>query len=196
MKKTKLTMAVLALGLLIAAAACKKDDNKEDNNTSIYPKTLTYKGYEVKEFKMYVGSPDGGKEMNTTGIDPKTYWKSYIENKNNEYIGDDYKFLSETEITSSTINKTYQYKFENGELYIFRENKWEKLSAYGDITNLHVKSSCYIANRSGGMGSIGQNGGEYTSLTELMGRVGFSSLSDMKSTSDTIMWCNMNYIWK
>lgn len=200
MKKVKLVMAVLALGFLSMTAACSKDndnegnkDNNGGNNTLEYPKTLTYDGsYEVKEFKMYVGSPNGAVEINTTGMKPETLWKAEIESIKESY---DFSvtFLNDSvvDLFAGEKKMAYSYKFEDGRLYITSAEHSMAMWS-GDMSKL--TAICGILKVPIVNGE--RFDGRFIDLDLAVGAAYKKSLAELTNPSDTIAWCNMEFVWK
>jgi hypothetical protein len=189
MKTVKfLACLLLAVGFF---ASCK-DDKTEVKRA----KTLNYQKTQIAEFKMYVGSAEGGKEVKTTGLDPKTYWKDYIAQNDGAYGKKDFSitFMDDKNFkTSLKKEDKYIYKFTKDTLSILnsKSTKWE-LFGFGNKNQVVVRRGMYkIKNNANQLIGGVDNNVTLNSLFTL-GK-DFKKLSDMKATTDTIMYCNIHY---
>lgn len=196
------------IALSFTFVACSNDDN-EDNGKN-YSIPLTYKKTEVVEFKMYVGSETGGKEVSTENIDPKKFWDGYTP-ENDDFFFDReilFKDNSSLSLKIEDVNHTLPYKFEdNGALFVYNENaerpQDEKfLLGYGNTHKIIAYGHCSRFNKITGDGSAAGSGidddGEHTSLNDFIGNEEgdiFGSLAEMKHKEDTIMWYNFKVIY-
>ena len=96
-----------------------------DNDDEIkYPKALTYKSKQVVEFKLYVGSENGGVEVSTKDLDPKNYWKDGITDDDQSFPKLNITFTDDENITVN--NHSTQYSFDNGVMSVYdKEDKVE-----------------------------------------------------------------------
>lgn len=200
-----LLVAVLALSL--GFISCSSDDDDDQNNDVKYPKTLTYKKTEFVDFKMYVGSEEGGKEVSTTDLNPANYWDARWIKEDLEFAeGFSLKFVDKDTVT--IINKfdseTYTtiYKFDGDKLCLFdkEENEWDSdEEIQGDKNKIIIKSGFTHYNKIVDSGSASGSGShsESVGMADLIGKgEAFESLSDMKHKEDTVMWYNIHYIYE
>lgn len=199
--KTKfLTLAIVALSV------CFNSCSNDDDDKVKYPKTLSYKKTEAVEFKIYVGSENGGKEVSTADLDPADFWPAeYFKEDKEWYEGFSVTFIDDNSV--KLINKfdseevSALYKFEGDKLSLFNEeeNEWSSDWIWGNKNKLTMKSSFSkhhkITTNSSGSGNGSSD--EHVNITEMIGKGKiFESLSDMKHKEDTVMWYNLNYIYE
>lgn len=195
MKNVKFFMCLVASVLFIGFASSCSDDDDD------YPKTLKLQeGYQYQEFKVYVGTPEGGKELTGSQAQPLyNQMKSIIEeDREDGRTADRYlTFNSDNEAFFHFGNDiTLEYKFEDGWLYVYSEKwqEWENTELYGDRNQLVARYSYYKCKTvHSGSGGIGQG---TTLLEEMFPRSGYESLSQMTNAQDTIMWCNYIEVFK
>lgn len=194
-----LFLFTLALVASLGLTSCSDDDIDKVS----YPHSIKYVKSEITEFKMYIGSENGGKEVSTAGLDPAKYWpEDYLEDLDTmKGISIEYKDKENAVVTVTAENKSYssKYKFEKGELLLINEeNQWETL-AYGDIKRIKMHTAFSKICKYYPNGNSVAYGGEeeHVSLNDLLGKDRlFESLSDMKYAKDTIMWCNLQHIYE
>lgn len=172
-----------------------------DNDDEIkYPKALTYKSKQVVEFKLYVGSENGGVEVSTKDLDPKNYWKDGITDDDQSFPKLNITFTDDENITVN--NHSTQYSFDNGVMSVYdKEDKEWNIVGYGNRISLRL-ASAYAKDHKiyeNGYGSSTWGEERNITLSDFIGEgenYSFSSLADMKHKEDTIMWCNTHYIYE
>ncbi len=207
MKAGRFLLILLTMGVVgFYFSSCKKEENghSDDKGTPIIrglPKMLIYKGYKIKEFKMYVGSPQGGKEVNTDDINIENYWGKFIDSINREYEELRINFLLRSKITDSKTGEVCSYRFgqEGLQVYSYSNKFWTNSEAYGSVNQLCFKqnfSKYKITINAGGIYAvIGDTCGKgFQTLESMLPNAQLSSLSDMKNAEDTLMWCNMDFV--
>lgn len=199
MKSFILITLVISSFILISCS----DDEDITPEVKEYPITLTYAGkYEIIDFKMYVGSPEGGKEIITGLPEPEEIWGSRLTTYNHPE-----KIILQTEDTASHYPHyvevdTYKYKWDANTSTFYGYNKyindWE---TYGKGTKdrLEYMMSFRYVNRIlefGVSSSIGQDHGEYSYNSFFEEGSFITSPAEMTDIRDIITWVNVRYIYE
>ncbi|NDW17487.1 hypothetical protein D0T53_00985 [Dysgonomonas sp. 216] len=102
--------------VLLSLASCS------DNDDTVW---LSYKETKIANFKMYVGSENGGVEVNTANIDPKRYFR-YELNSIDERLKDASCSFSGNKITDNfgDLYSSAKYKITDNKIYILEQNKY------------------------------------------------------------------------
>lgn len=193
MKKINcILLSIVMLSLSFAATSCSSDD---DN--SKYPIKFTHKSFESGDFKIYVGSAEGGKEISTDGMSPKKYWGDWMAEENIIYVITLNDEKSAT-IASGNRKATYDYKFENKQLFFKDKGEWVRF-AYGDENQLKEVAS-YNYYRKTRVDGSSSGRGEYSidfNIDNIFEHTStFNSLNDLTSTGDTVSWHNTYSVYK
>jgi len=192
--KTVLFAFTLLGAFAISFSACSSDD--DDNKTN----TVKYQKREITEFKMFVGSDEGGKEVQTNNLDIADYWgdKYFYDTNGGSSFDPDRIYTFDDKNISVTINGkviSTPYKVDGDILYVYdnTDNEWEILG-HGTRYSYVEKSHCYKYIQSEGSGW--GNDEEAITLDMMLKKSNFGTLANMKNITDTIMWCNVDYIYK
>jgi hypothetical protein len=165
------------------ATSCKNDDEGAEG-----AKTLNYSGYQVKDITMYAaGQPVPG------NYDVTQYFEEYIrDNEGNYSLTFDGNTVT---YSNGKESYTFPYEFRNGKLWL--NNKGEDVDEgfYGDKNQLTQRKA--FVKRSNENGMIGMRSRNDYFTLEIMEKEGwpFSSLSQM-GAKDTLIWCNIDFIYK
>lgn len=154
---------------------------------------LRYKESEIeKPFKLYVGSPNGGKEYTKTDslkID-NFIRSSFFESYSNTTI----TFPSENEILvtfAATQVKPEKsvYKFENGSLFIYAGGKFLYFGE-GNADALAIRQH-YVGYKTGEGDFVLEQVDPQKNITadDAVSYTTFGSLKNMTSVEDTLVWC-------
>lgn len=187
----KLHLLVLGLAITFMFAACSDDD---DAKTLRYSSTST-------EFKVWVGSSEGGKEISSK-IKPSDILDDIymIQIKEFEEMikSITITFINDSQLSASYLGQTaiMKYKFENGALstYDSEDDDWY-IIGYGNKDNITTKSGILGWFHENGRGFDQTEKDNYT-LEDGLSRLDISSLSEMTKTTDTIAIYNVNMIMK
>ena len=179
-----LKFTYIFLILLIVFAACGDDGNSE--------RALRYIDTQsgIVDFKMYVGSDEGGIEFDIDSLKkkvdaffPSTLFESYTSTSvsftNDEII-----------IEQSSIYERFKYKFEDGSLYINKEGGELRYFGDGDQNALDIRQH-YIGYKSGDeayhlLSSIPI---KTISKDTVAAQTPFAKVAAMTNTGDTLIWC-------
>lgn len=185
----KLFIRVLLFGLILSA--CSKEEDKPSGGLK-YPMTFLANRIEkVADFKCYVGSPSGGKEISGTLLGPRELWEGRIDT-NPIWI----TLMNETEMEQNNgiSSRKYSYKLSSDSLFILNvTNGWDfvaKLSSGKMI--YHLGFEFYTKSTDG----VWQSGiSQSVRLMEdkyMFGSI-FDSPANMMNIKDTLAWCNIYY---
>ncbi len=201
MKKTKWFISFLLFAGVLCTACSDDDDNGNPvPQVEEYPATLAYAGkMEVVDFKMYVGSAQGGKEISVKYGDPVKIWGDRMTKYNHP---DKITFISKDSILHTPYDVSvdkYLYKWEKDSLYGFNPNndKWY-FYGIGNKEKLEYRMGFYmsrIINEGIAAGGIGQWHGAYNEAS-FFHENSFASPAEMMSEKDTITWCNVKYVYE
>lgn len=163
-----------------------------------YPLELTFSNKQIAEFKLFIGSPDGPKEISTQNLDPAKFWGNRLTYYPTHIIFNDAATM--TRLPKDTSADTFTYTFHKDSLFRYNKNVetwfW---AGKGDGYNLTYHIGYYRCNYfdPGFMGGTGTYRFYIAQDNEWAAKPGFwgdmHSLSDLKQETDTIMWCNINY---
>lgn len=158
---------------------------------------------DVSDFKMYVGSEAAQKgELQKFEQDTILYLvRTYMSDQYNgtlfslmtvEFNNDMVTYVDS--INSLKILSTYQFKGDS--LFAILSNGSSRFIAMGTTDSLYrTKSICRFPSAiTGNDSTLSFN--DTLNLEKVLALSKYSSLNDMKSTSDTIMWCNVKYRFK
>ncbi|WP_165021306.1 hypothetical protein [Dysgonomonas sp. ZJ279] len=197
MKNFKYLIFVFSLFLL----SCGSDDGKSS--------VMRWTGENnISDFKRYVGTPDGGREFVIEGVDGNGNPINVDSVKNAEVrrrFNDSYKdglftymtveFNNDiiTYVDSMKIVSTYQFK--NDSLFVLRSDKKLIYVATGNTDSLYrVEGLLYYQLSDKEPQIISSD--KSVDLETALKSAGYSSLQEMKNPLDTIIWCNVKYIFK
>jgi hypothetical protein len=196
LKKIVFTLCFVA----VMCASCSDDDENSVPEAKEYPATLAYTGrMEIVDFKMYVGSPEGGKEISATYGDPVKKWGDRMVKYNHP---DKITFISKDSILNDPYSvevDKYQYKWEKDSLYGFNPNNdtWY-FYGIGNKKKLEYRMGFYstlIVDEGITIGGIGQWHGVYDE-DSFFHENSFASPAEMMNEKDTITWCNVRYVYE
>ncbi|NDW17486.1 hypothetical protein D0T53_00980 [Dysgonomonas sp. 216] len=186
MKLRKLLPLVLGV-VTLGFASCSDDDDD----------SVSYKETKIVNFKMYVGSENGGVEVNTANIDPKKYFKEDLEEEIDDNEGVSITFSGNKATVSYSGEKgTISYKVENGKLYFGEENYWW-FAGFGGTGGFKVSEhyGYYRTQYSYNFNDIDLedlNDQETIDINDVMeSNYYLGSLDDMRSIQDTIVFCTI-----
>lgn len=185
--KTKSLLFSLIVTLYFFTACSNDDDNVEE-------KVITYTEQNVIKLKMYVGTPEGGKEANTDKIDLTNYFGNVVAKPSAE---ESIIFNKET-LLAKEGDKIAEmpYIFNNDELWVASYYKWTYFG-YGDKDQIIIPLNCIYS-------STGNSEDEPIVIStvkkdfileDAITESHFSLLSDMKSEKDTLIWYTTETIY-
>lgn len=167
--------------ITVFVASCSKNDDEG-------AKTINYTGYQVKDVTLYVGG-----QLVPGNHDAEQHFGKYIQENAGDYsMTFDGNTITYTDAQGSD---SYPYEFRNGKLWVKYEDEYvDEGGFYGDKNQVTQKNS-YIKYSRGLSHGMSYHE-EYSTLESILadGWI-LSSLSDM-GTQDTLMWCNVDYIYK
>ncbi|NDV94130.1 hypothetical protein D0T84_04250 [Dysgonomonas sp. 521] len=183
---------------VLAYTACSGDG---ENNVIRYSKT------DIADFKIYIGSSQGGKEyvfpldQNGSADSAKSVALSgYMSSAYNANLYNDFKaefndgMLTYTDSTGYTkIVSTYEFKGDS--LFIFKTGGVPRFVAVGSMDSLYRTryiSRYWDSQREKDTVRVHT---DVQTLDKVLQYAGYSGLQDMKDISDTVMWCNVKYVF-
>jgi len=170
--------------VLFAFMACGDDENSE--------KSIRYVEFQsgIENFKMYVGSDEGGIEVGTDTLKRKVevFFPSILFES---YTSTSISFFNEEIIIEqSSIYERFKHKFDDGSLYVDKEGGEFRYFGDGDQNSLDIRQH-YIGYKTGD--------GEFYRLSStplkmidkdtVAAQTPFGEIADMKDATDTLIWC-------
>lgn len=161
-----------------------------------YPIDLTLAGKEITEFKLYIGSPDGPKEISTNNLNPIRFWGTRLSQHPSKITFDNDETISLT--PNDTDADSFKYRFDENTLFRHNENTNTWICAgLGDMYKLNYNMGYFRARYHDT--ETGVNKFYIGQKNETVSEKGFLgdaySLDNLKQETDTIMWCNVQYIY-
>lgn len=182
----------------LAYTACSGDG---ENNIIRYSKT------DISDFKIYIGSSQGGEEytfpldQNGSADSAKSVALSeYMSSAYNANLYNNFKAEFNDDILTYTDSTGYTkivstYEFREDSLFIFKTGGISRFVAVGDMESLY--RTRYISrywDSQKGIDTVRVHTDAQT-LDKVLQYAGYDGLQDMTDVSDTVMWCNVKYIF-
>lgn len=198
--KLKINCLLFALwGILFYSCS---DDTEPDKPTvcPFTPILLEYQNkYEITDFKVYVGSPGGGRDISGEFSSPEKLWGERLTKYNHP---DTILFRSEDSISHLPHYvdvDDYKYEWHKDSLFAYNPyaEDWE-LYGFGDAISFEYAMSFYrmvLVDEHSYFGRIGQGHG-VTDSEDYFHSNTIASIPEMTDVRDTIAWCNVRYIYK
>jgi len=165
-----------------------------------YPIELVYKTKEIVDFKLFIGSPNGPVEISTDQLNPAQFWGDRLNFYPTRLTFTDENTMFRT--PNDTSADLFTYKFKQDSLFRYNNNVEEWFwAATGDHYTLKYHIGYYRCNYFDsefwdGTGIHRFNIGQDNYIASESGLYGsVHSLNSLKLETDTIMWCNINYIY-
>lgn len=187
------------LGVLFYS--CSDDNEGHQPEVSLpYPITLKYQQkYEITDFKIYVGSPEGGRDISAEFNNPEKLWGERLTKYNHP---DTIVFRSKDSISHLphyVEMDDYKYEWRKDSLFAYGRyvDAWG-LFGFGNETSFEYAMSFYkigLVDEHGFFGTIGQTNG-VTGSDDYFHSNTVDSPKEMTDIRDTIAWCNVRYIYK
>lgn len=172
------------------------DDLHRTKWSETYPITLLFSDKKIAEFKIYVGSPEGAREVSTNNLNPAMFWKDRLSYYPSAITYDNSQTISLT--PHDTESDTFNYKFIKDSLFRHNSNIDKYIWAgVGDQHKLDYHKGYFRANFFDTEFNFYRfyiaQGNEWATEKGFI-RDAYS-LDDLKQETDTIMWCNIQYTY-
>lgn len=194
---------LIALNLLVSFLfSCNKENEINPETTE---KLFNFKGFEITQFKLYVGSLNGGKDISSTISDPLQLFKGEFtkENKIELYKFNALKIHKDTiiELPNRYDANTFNYKVTTNDS-LFRWNIYANLwEWYGFKRNdkkiEYLKSFYKIVKKRENLDIFrsGVENGQLLYENFFENPNYFNGIQNMTSITDTVLFCNVKYIY-
>lgn len=168
---------------------------------------LTFKDYEITEFKLYVGGPNGGRDISNEIKDPSSLFLGYYTNITKmELFKHEALKVSEDKIVELPIEyeaNTFEYKVTKGDS-LFRWNIyadfWQWYGFKRGNEKIEYMNSFYKFVKPRDTGGVFISGNEKGELHEKdffnENPFRFKNLESMTSIGDTVLFCNVKYTYQ
>jgi hypothetical protein len=172
-------------------------------------KVKSYKRTDVSDFHMYKGSPSGAEEITFAhdtirNNQASIYFRGQYAVAGSIYIDESFEFhegkatcVFRDSVTNQTKTIVADYEFRNDSLYVHKsEGTWYPI-APGNIDSLYqTMALSRYANEDKTDYIVQRKNKHLTNLDEVLKEAGYADRNAMTDPTDTIMWCNVKYIYK
>lgn len=202
MKLRKIYLLLSVLSVLFYS--CSSDDDPMPvgpcPGRDFTPITLTYQDrYEITDFKVYVGSPEGGRDISSEYSSPEEIWGERLTKYNHP---DTILFRSEDSISHLPHRVSvddYAYEWRKDSLFAYNPyaEAWE-LYGFGNMISFEYAMSFHkmvLIDEYIYRASMGQSHG-VTNSKDYFYPNSVASIPEMTNVRDTIAWCNVRYYYK
>jgi len=180
---------------MLAFVSCGDDDKISSERTVRY--------IDLSDLTVYKGSPNGGEKIIYNDLKNRIQANYFFRN---QFTPEQYQFYSIEfnkdrltyvwGVSEGNQNKIVStYTFENGKLSILNADTL-RLVAYGDdLNNLYLRKSLARYPLPGQDKDTIQVFDVTIGMDTILKLAGHQSIDDLKLEGDTIVWCNMKYIF-
>ena len=175
LKKTYL----LFIFIILLSTACSDDDSFNG---------LRYDSSEILQFRVFAGSVNGGKSIDTTLNVTRYFPTSSFESFTNTTIAFTDNII--TIMQNAPLPEKSLYRFEKNTLFIESAGRWQYYG-FGDKNNLTINQH-YIGYRQPGEDKFTVfRANPQSNIDSLIAvkQTPYITLEDMKSEKDTLIWC-------
>jgi len=190
--------------VVVPFASCSKKDPAPSSPPA---GNLRFDRYQVKSYKMYVGSAKGGIDITDRFKDPSVLFPTYYDPTKSRFELEKYQTLRVTPDSIQELPSRYEanrfvYRVSTHDS-LFRWNiyssEWQFYGYKRADGSIEYVRSFYKFSKASGPVSLYLNGVETGVLSERdflnANSYRFQQLGDMTSPTDTILFCNLTYFY-
>jgi len=151
-----------------------------------YPRFLTLKSTEIKDFAVYVGSEKGAKEV-TDQFAPEKIWGERVSINPSSFT------LLNDSVIEFEKSRTHIYKTVNDSIFVKNyNNTWSKIGYYKAGDFIYHIALIYIYNRDQGSQTLlMDNSYFYFDYNNFLAMYPDISLDNLDDECDKVAWCNI-----